>query len=125
MHIIPERLAAACRLTHEHRIWLERLPCAINALQAKWSLSPGAPFDGCGGSCAWVAPAVRDDGTRAILKLGMPHSSKLSDPPEADQDVVIAGLPRRLCRRPSRSHSFRPLSEMTAYWARETIAASS
>lgn len=33
----------------------------------------GNPFDHREVSCAWVAPAVRSDGTRAVLKLGMPH----------------------------------------------------
>jgi streptomycin 6-kinase len=71
--IIPERLAATCRRAPERRAWLELLPNAIRELQDKWSLSLGAPFDGNEVSCAWVAPAVRNDGTRAVLKLGMPH----------------------------------------------------
>lgn len=41
--------------------------------------------------------------------------------PEPDQDVVIAGLLRRMWRTPSEPHPFRPLSEMTAYWGTETI----
>jgi streptomycin 6-kinase len=73
MLIIPERLAATCRAIPERCTWLERLPHGIRELQAKWSLSLGAPFDGADVSCAWVAPAVRDDGTRVVLKLGMPH----------------------------------------------------
>ena len=71
--IIPERLASSCRRTPERRAWLELLPNVIGELQHKWSLSLGAPFDGNQVSCSWVAPAVRRDGTRAILKLGMPH----------------------------------------------------
>jgi streptomycin 6-kinase len=161
MLIVPERLAASCRATPERRTWLERLPHAIRELQVKWSLSLGAPFDGAEVSCAWVAPAVRDDGTRAVLKLGMPHmeaahelqglrfldgaptvrlleadagldvmllgycepGTVLRELPEMEQDVVIAGLLRRLWRRPVAPHPFRPLSAMTAYWADETIAA--
>jgi len=73
MLIVPERLTAACHGTPDRRTWLERLPHAIRELQDRWSLSLGAPFDGNDGSCAWVAPAVRRDGTRAVLKLGMPH----------------------------------------------------
>jgi len=34
-------------------------------LESPWADSPA--------SCAWVAPAVRQDGTRVVLKLGMPH----------------------------------------------------
>ncbi|HJZ49271.1 MAG TPA: hypothetical protein VKE41_18965 [Roseiflexaceae bacterium] len=71
--IIPERLAATCRATPERRAWLEQLPDAIGELQDWWSLSLAVPFDGTEVSCAWVAPAVRSDGSRAILKLGMPH----------------------------------------------------
>jgi streptomycin 6-kinase len=70
---IPERLAATCRATPERRAWLERLPNAIRELQDRWFLSLAVPFDGNEVSCAWVAPAVRRDGTRAVLKLGMPH----------------------------------------------------
>jgi streptomycin 6-kinase len=43
--------------------------------------------------------------------------------PEAEQDVVIARLLRRLWRRPAVPHPFRPLSAMTAFWATETTAA--
>ena len=71
--IVPERLAATCRGTPERRTWLELLPNAIREIQDRWSLSLGAPFDGNEVSCAWVAPAVRSDGSHAILKLGMPH----------------------------------------------------
>jgi streptomycin 6-kinase len=73
MLIVPERLAAACRETRERCTWLERLPHAVGVLQDRWALSLGAPFDGSDGSCAWVAPAVCANGTRAVLKLGMPH----------------------------------------------------
>jgi streptomycin 6-kinase len=60
------------RGTPERRTW-RTLPDAIRGLQDRWSLSLGAPFEGSDGSCAWVAPAARRDGTRAVLKLGMPH----------------------------------------------------
>lgn len=158
--IVPERLAATCRGTPERRAWLEQLPHAIHELQDKWSLSLGAPFDGNEVSCAWVAPAVCRDGTRTVLKLGMPHmegeheiqalrfwdgdptvrlleadddlnamllercepGTVLRHLPEPEQDVVIAGLLRRLWRRPAALHPFRPLAAMTAHWANETIA---
>ena len=45
----------------------------VARLAARWSLTVGAPFDGDEASRAWVAPAVRRDGTGAALKLGMPH----------------------------------------------------
>ena len=71
--IIPERLATTCRGTPASRAWLEQLPNAVRELQDRWSLVLDAPFDGNEVSCSWVAPATRSDGTRAILKLGMPH----------------------------------------------------
>ena len=42
--------------------------------------------------------------------------------PELDQDVVIAGLLRRLWRSPSEPHPFRPLSDLMAHWTDETMA---
>jgi streptomycin 6-kinase len=42
--------------------------------------------------------------------------------PEPEQDVIVAGLLRRLWIRPAAPHPFRPLSAMTAHWADETIA---
>jgi streptomycin 6-kinase len=158
---LPERLAATCRGSSERGTWLRQLPHAIGELRDRWSLSLGIPFDDA--SCAWVAPALRIDGTRAVLKLGMPHMeaahelqglrfwdgdptvrlleadvalnamlleycepcTALREVPELEQDVVIAKLLRRLWRRPAAVHSFRPLCEMTAYWAGKTIAAAS
>jgi streptomycin 6-kinase len=160
---VPDRLAIACHGTPERHKWLERLPQVIGELQARWSLSLGAPFDGSEVSCAWVAPAVRTDGSGAVLKLGMPHmegvhelqalhfwdgdpavrlleadtdlnamllercepGTVLREVPEAEQDVVMAGLLRRLWRRPAPAHPFRPLSLMIAYWADETRATAS
>ena len=51
--------------------WLERVPARVSQLASRWSLRIGHPFTD--GSAAWVAPAVRRDGTPAILKVGMPH----------------------------------------------------
>lgn len=160
MVIVPARLAAACHGKPERSAWLARLPDTIRELRDRWSLSPGTPLDCDDVSCAWVAPVVRADGSRAVLKLGMPHveganeiqallfwdgaptvrvleadvglnamlleqiqpGTALTELPEREQDVVIAGLLRRLWRRPAAPHPFRPLSAMTGYWAGETIA---
>jgi streptomycin 6-kinase len=124
-------------------------------------LSLEQPFDSNAGTCSWVALVKRRDGTRAVLKVGMPHmeaaheieglrfwdgnptvrlleadadlNAMLLEPcepgialrskPEPEQDVVIAGLLRRLWSRPVTPHPFRPLAVMTAYWAEETMAA--
>jgi streptomycin 6-kinase len=156
-----ERPATAGTGSSDRLEWLKRLPEAVRELQDKWCLSLGHPFDVGTGSCAWVAPAVRRDGTRAVLKLGMPHMEGThemhglhfwdGDPtvllleadvhhnamllescepgiplriqPEVEQDVVIAGLIRRLWRRPATPHPFRPLAVMAASWAEETRGA--
>jgi streptomycin 6-kinase len=73
MTFIPERLVSACRGSAERIVWLERLPETIRELEHRWRLSCEHPFDGSDVSCAWVAPVLRGDGTRAVLKLGMPH----------------------------------------------------
>src|SRR5262249_41888373 len=42
--------------------------------------------------------------------------------PEPEQDIVIAGLLRRLWRTPPRPHPFRPLSVLLDYSIQETLA---
>jgi streptomycin 6-kinase len=51
----------------------EPRPGVIRELEDRWSLSLGDPFEHDDVSCSWVAPAMRADGTRAVLKLGVPH----------------------------------------------------
>ena len=64
---------ASCRRVPERAAWLQRLPDTLRALERRWSLSWEAPFDGDEATSSWVAPALRADGTSAVLKLGMPH----------------------------------------------------
>jgi streptomycin 6-kinase len=161
MTVLLDRLASACRDDPERATWLERLPQTITELGERWSLSTGRPWQEA--SCSWVAPATREDGTRVVLKLGMPHmegkdeiaglqfwagdptvrlvdfdtglnalllercepGTSLRELPEAEQDVVLAGLSHRLWRKPPAHHAFRPLSTMIAAWMEETIAARS
>jgi streptomycin 6-kinase len=70
---IPEKLAGICQNNPERLRWLTRLPEVLSDLQQRWSLTLENPFDGDTVTCAWVAPVVRKDRTKAILKLGMPH----------------------------------------------------
>ena len=79
MVLVPDRLATACHRTEEGGRWLERLPDAIRDVQGRWALALERPFDGPDVSCAWVAPGVRGDGTRVVLKLGMPHMEGLHE----------------------------------------------
>ena len=45
----------------------------VSELARRWQLTIGAPFDREDGRRAWVASATRSDGTRAVLKIAMPH----------------------------------------------------
>ena len=67
-------------------------------------------------------PTVRmlesDDELGAMLLERCEPGTTLRVLPESGQDLVIAGLLRRLWRAPSAPHPFRPLSAMTEYWAR-------
>ncbi|HWB22358.1 MAG TPA: aminoglycoside phosphotransferase family protein [Gaiellaceae bacterium] len=130
----------------------------IEHLQARWSLTVGAPFDSVEVSCAWVAPAALAGGGTVVLKLGMPHlegereidglrfwngdptvrllaaddelnamllercepGTPLRALPEPEQDIVVAGLLRRLWRPVPSPHPFRTLAEMTAAWTGAT-----
>lgn len=58
----------------------------------------------------------------ALLERCLP-GTPLRELPEREQDVVIAGLIRRLWQVVDEPHPFRPLAFMTARWAEETQAA--
>lgn len=157
---VSARLVANCRKSPERAEWLEQLRDTLQNLERRWSLILGPPFDSEEVSCAWVAPVTLEDGTSAILKIGMPHmegeheiqglrfwngnptvrvldadddlaamllercepGTALRALPESEQDVVIAGLLRRLWRLPMAPHPFRPLSTMLKHWSDETLA---
>ena len=71
-------------------------------------------------------PTVRllefDDELGAMLLERCEPGTALRALAEPEQDLVIAGLLRRLWRSPSAPHPFRPLSTMTDWWSRETQA---
>jgi streptomycin 6-kinase len=62
-----------------------------------------------------------DEQYNAMLLERCEPGSILRQLPEPEQDVIIAGMLRRLWRRPPTPYPFRPLAEMTSYWASETI----
>ena len=49
--------------------WLNRLPALLAGIEEQWSVRTSRPFDS---SYHYVAPAVREDGTEVVLKLGVP-----------------------------------------------------
>jgi streptomycin 6-kinase len=70
-------------------------------------------------------PTVRlldaDDELGAMLLERCEPGTPLRALPDSEQDVVIAGLLRRLWRSPSAPHPFRPLSALMEHWSRETL----
>lgn len=71
-------------------------------------------------------PTVRlleaDDELNAMLLERCMPGTSLRVLPEPQQDIVIAGLLRRLWRSPPLPHPFRPLSAMTDHWSAATLA---
>lgn len=76
---IPEWLVEMCHENEGRKDWLAALPAAIADLEQRWGLSMEHPFTREPGP-SWVAPVQRQDGTSAVLKLGMPHM-------EADHEI--------------------------------------
>lgn len=66
-----------------------------------------------------------DEVFNALLLERCEPGTSLRQLPEPEQDIVVAGLLRRLWRRSAAPHQFRPLGEMTAQWASETRQQSS
>ncbi len=64
-----------------------------------------------------------DDALGAMLLERCEPGTSLRELREMDQDVVIAGLLRRLWRVPRAPHPFRPLATLMEHWRRETKAA--
>ena len=63
-----------------------------------------------------------DENLGAMLLERCEPGTALRSLPEAEQDIVIAALLRRLWRTPPMPHQFRHLSQLMAYWADETFA---
>ena len=70
-------------------------------------------------------PTVRllaDDELGAMLLERCHPGTSLRAVREAEQDLVIAGLLRRLWRSPVAPHPFRPLSSLMKFWGDATVA---
>jgi len=87
---VPQRLVKNCEGYPERMEWLRSLPETVVWLQERWAIRVGQPFDEGEGSCAWVAPARRADGSEAVLKLAMPHDEAEH---EIDALTYLAGDP--------------------------------
>ena len=74
-------------------------------------------------------PTVRlleaDVDLNAMLLEACDSGVTLRSLPAEEQDLIIARLLRRLWRRPTPPHPFRPLAAMAAHWAAETSEAAS
>ena len=68
---VPAVVRAKARLVGAER-WLDQLPALVAALEAEWGIVVGRPFDDA--TEAFVAEALRDDGTPAVLKVIVPRS---------------------------------------------------
>lgn len=80
MRAIPEAFAAQMIEVHGERgaQWVRDLPALLEELAAaRWVLRVGEPFAAL--SYNYVAPAVRADGTAAVLKVGVPHKELFSE----------------------------------------------
>jgi streptomycin 6-kinase len=73
-------------------------------------------WDGDGAVRMLAEERISDSTTAMLLERCVPGTT-LSARPEDEQDVVLAGLLKRLWRIPSDRGSFRPLQEMCDYWA--------
>jgi streptomycin 6-kinase len=63
-----------------------------------------------------------DDRLGAVLMERCEPGTSLRAAPETGQDVILAGLLRRLWRAPAAPHPFRPLAVMLSQWSEETRA---
>jgi streptomycin 6-kinase len=61
-------------LAEGYAAWLDELPSLVKSLAHDWSLSIGATLRG--GHAAFVAEATTSDGTRAVLKAGVPGNRR-------------------------------------------------
>lgn len=73
MHPLPETFAQTVIEVWEHdgAVWLQQLPTLIEACARRWALTIGPPFEPL--SYNYVVPALRADGRRVVLKLGVPR----------------------------------------------------
>ena len=59
------------------RAWLQDIPGIVSTFADKWRLMVEPPFDGL--SYNYVAPVTREDGSPAVLKVGVPEPEQRSE----------------------------------------------
>jgi hypothetical protein len=76
---IPQRFVRTMIEMHRDagQAWLDELPVRVAEYECRWAIQVAPPFANL--SYNYVAPAVRADGSQAILKLGMPHPELSSE----------------------------------------------
>lgn len=72
--------------------WLNRLPALTGEISERWSLEVGGPFPNL--SYNWVAPALRQGGAPAVLKLSFPGDKEF----ETEAAALAAFGGRGICR---------------------------
>ena len=76
---LPERFTQTVGSTwgETGRQWLRDLPARLDDCAQRWSLTLAPPFPNL--TFNYVAPAVRADGTEAVLKVGVPNKELWSE----------------------------------------------
>lgn len=64
----------------EGKVWLEEIPQTIKEYEIKWSIKVSEPFNL---NYHYVAPAVKDDGSQVVLKIGLPGDTEFETEIEA------------------------------------------
>jgi streptomycin 6-kinase len=79
MFVIPDNFKREMIALYEDegRIWLDRLPAILAACEERWAITIGSPFANL--SFHYVAPAVRADGTRVVVKACSPTGEFLQE----------------------------------------------
>ncbi len=57
--------------------WLRRLPSILDTISSRWSIALGDPFPDM--AYNYVAPAIQDDGTEVVLKVGASRQELLTE----------------------------------------------
>ncbi len=76
--VVPENLALAAQDEPDLRRWIASLPETLASVCDRWGLTPGTPFQP-GGTCSWVAPALRGSCEGLVLKVTWPHTESQNE----------------------------------------------